>query len=727
MTNPYEDIDPSPQASTPTVQSGATGSYDEPNPYESIDPSPRQPNWTDTARQTTGVMARGAVHGVGSIVDLPENLINLSEYAQSKLPFSAHTPAYVPTPATHLADAFSDLIKLPKAQNANQRLIESVGQGLTGGAAFGPMGAVSGAAGGAGSQIAAESGGGTGAQLAAGFISGGGLSVPAVIGKEAAGAAINAGKNIINPATEANIGKIIASQASNPEELLANLQKGHAIYVPGSNPTTAEVGKDVGLIGEQKAFENNNPTSKIAELRAQNTAARNQSIQEIAGTPETIAAAKIARNDTTGPLREQAFSQYENDPRLPENQYVNYKTDLKETFGQFEDSDTSKKATQKDLQKEIENLGYTVTQAPSLSGKSNVFTATKNDPITNDPVTIKYRTGANPLPVTASPNRDFIDLANPAEGIKSLVNKLASGEPTKPVVNPNYPIGMAERRLKGPLGNDPDVADAMNGAIEALKSANNISNPEYAYAVKKAIQAKTMELMTKRGATGAEKLAAGNTRDITKSLDTQIENAAPGYKDYLAKYHEMSKPIEQMGELQDIQQKVFKGNEDIQGNSSARLNALNNILSKEGRTELEKVLTDQQMSRLDNLQMDLKRQSQMNAYAPTGSPTGANATSANKLNDVMSDIINAWTGKVPFIGKSIIKGRSDKINSALANAYANPSVAQQSLAKGLKVLQQEKQLPTEIKRKMVAIMLGSAISSIPPGHASYLLQQGDNK
>lgn len=167
-------------------------------------------------------------------------------------------------------------------------------------------GAVAGA-GGAG--VTRESGGGPGAQLAAGLASGVLASNPELIARGAA-AATRVIPAMMRPMTQGGreqiVGTLLRDQADDASRALTNLQNADEI-VPGSVPTTGAAARDAGLLALEKGARARRPGEFGARLSEQN-AARQQLLDDIAGTPADIVDDVAAREAATTSARESAFA-----------------------------------------------------------------------------------------------------------------------------------------------------------------------------------------------------------------------------------------------------------------------------------------------------------------------------------------------------------------------------------------------------------------------------------
>jgi len=93
-----------------------------------------------------------------------------------------------------------------------------------------------------------------------------------------------------------------------PEDALDALRRSQE-FIPGSAPTTAAASGDIGLAGLSRTLQNADPTlaAEMATRNAAQNTARTAAMEDIAGNVGKLSAAKIARDEATGHLREAAL------------------------------------------------------------------------------------------------------------------------------------------------------------------------------------------------------------------------------------------------------------------------------------------------------------------------------------------------------------------------------------------------------------------------------------
>lgn len=169
---------------------------------------------------------------------------------------------------------------------------------------------LSGGAGAGGSDIARQLGLGPFGQTVAGIVSG--VAAPTVVAAGITGAKA-AGRGLASlaaPFTQegrknvaAGILQRSANYPANAADNIANAPQ----YVPGVNPTTAELANDAGVSSIYKSIRNQNPAA-FSDVEGANDAARQAYLLNKFGTPADTITAQAARDATTGPMREAAFA-----------------------------------------------------------------------------------------------------------------------------------------------------------------------------------------------------------------------------------------------------------------------------------------------------------------------------------------------------------------------------------------------------------------------------------
>lgn len=166
---------------------------------------------------------------------------------------------------------------------------------------------------GAGGELARQAGAGPLGQLAGSTLGGIAAAAAPSVGLAAYRGAAAVPENIrgvVQPFTnpQAYVGNQLA-QTLGPDaaQVAANI-RGAQQFVPGSLPTTAQVGATPTLVATEKALETISPEFKmsLAQRQADNNAARWGVLTDVAQTPEALAAAQAARAQAVEPLYDAA-------------------------------------------------------------------------------------------------------------------------------------------------------------------------------------------------------------------------------------------------------------------------------------------------------------------------------------------------------------------------------------------------------------------------------------
>lgn len=194
--------------------------------------------------------------------------------------------------------------------------------------------------------------------------------------------------------------------------------------------------------------------------------------------------------------------------------------------------------------------------------------------------------------------------------------------------------------LAGPEGKRKAVVNALNDAKDSLKNAAGDleTDVNMLYGARKSINDQ-LENVSGRDNTAAQ-LASKELIAVRDQLDEAIEGAAPGFKEYLKQYSEMSKPIGAMNYLQKL---------DLTDQSSQRI-TLAKVKSAIQKIEREqkkpgandaKAITPEQMDGLYRLQADLQRE----ANSLRGKAKGSDTFQHLQQNALLEAMLGKVQGK----------------------------------------------------------------------------------
>jgi hypothetical protein len=430
------------------------------------------------------------------------------------------------------------------------------------------------------------------AELLAGVVGGVGGGLVADAAGSAARSVGRFGKGLVDPffraGQEGIAGSTLANQADDPIAAASRLAQADDV-VPGSKQTTGTASKDRGLMAVEKAKAAQNP-SEFSARRSEQNVARQNTLDDVAGTEADVVAARAARDTETGQMREAALSQGGAAP--------------------------------------IQN----VTQ--------------KIDDILASPV-----------------------------GERKVV-KAALAEFRDQLDGKTEPARLYEIRK--------DIGDAMAGKLGGERSV-------YALARKQLIE-------------------------VRESLDDAIEQGAPGFKAYLKRYSDSSKPIDNMEVLQEIQRRAGLAAPDITtGRDVLSQSKFRQAITRAEQSGDLKNLTAQQREALAAVQADLDLGAGMTQALKTpGSDTFQNASVAN--------LISAARGKAtdvhPLVQsilrplRWIYKLPDDQIDQLLTQAMLDPKLAAKLLQKAnaKNAGQVSASLRQVVQQKAVASTVGASTS-----------------
>jgi len=212
----------------------------------------------------------------------------------------------------------------------------------------------------------------------------------------------------------------------------------------------------------------------------------------------------------------------------------------------------------------------------------------------------------------------------------------ASGQPVAAT-----PVQQAiEATLANPASQRKIVGDAMSEVSTLLAQRvdpeTGLANPMSLYSLRKDINDMIGGKYGKDQATF--KQAQGELLNVQRVLDDVIESGAPGYKDYMSRFAQMSTPVDQMRTLQAIEGRVTTGQPNlITGDPVLAASALRRQL-QQNQEQIFKMSAPVQ-KRLDNIITEINRGQA--ATAPgvkvPGSDTFKNMSMANFLGKIFSE------------------------------------------------------------------------------------------
>lgn len=206
--------------------------------------------------------------------------------------------------------------------------------------------------------------------------------------------------------------------------------------------------------------------------------------------------------------------------------------------------------------------------------------------------------------------------------------------------------------LNSPDGRRPLVRSAVDGVMKELTGPDGkpITDPELLYGVRKHID----DLIQGAKDSAAGTRAVAQLQQLKDGLDGVIEQAAPGFKDYLKNFSDASRPIDEMSILQAYKPKIVDSQNRITYSGVQRM--MRDIVAARGGKGIDpaKSITDDTMNKLWALRDDLRRVASADELAKArGSDTAQNVmdflkNSAPKgIAHIGANLISPGFGSVP--------------------------------------------------------------------------------
>lgn len=301
-------------------------------------------------------------------------------------------------------------------------------------------------------------------------------------------------------------------------------------YVPGSVPTLAQATGNGGIAALERAALSRAP-NEFTERRLANSAARNDYFQQIAGTPETLAAAVEQREQQALPMLQTALS----------------------------------------------------TARPA---------------------------NANPV-------------------LQTIDGILKTGEGQRPAVS------SALNQVRGRI----DLGDGKGAQTDV----------EQLYGIRKSINDQLENVAGRDNS--ASQQASRQLIQVRDALDDSIQQAAPGFKEFLKSYADMSKPINAQQYLQKLNLTDQTSSEITLNSVKRALLQIKNQRNGPGASDA-KAITDDQLLMLNNLHKDLQR----NANSSRGMAIGSNTFQNFATNQLIDSMLPGKIGAIAPVGPSGLGG-----------------------------------------------------------------------
>ena len=268
--------------------------------------------------------------------------------------------------------------------------------------------------------------------------------------------------------------------------------------------------------------------------------------------------------------------------------------------------------------------------------------------------------------------------------------------------------------LADPAKQRTQVISAMQevrNLIKARTAPDGTIDPVALYSVRKDIS----DIMSGKlqGEKANLRLARGELADLMPVIDNVIESGAPGFNAYMSKYAKMSKPIDQMRLLQDIEARVTTGQPNVvTGEPVLAAGQLRRQLANRA-DEIGVDLSAPAQRRLDNIITEINRG--MAATAPgvkvPGSDTFKNMSMGNLIGKIFSEslasntTLRTMTRPLDFLYKL----PDEKLQQLLVEAMLDPQLAAMMMSKAN--MMKVEPLATSLRQKAIQMGMGTAIGA----------------
>jgi hypothetical protein len=259
--------------------------------------------------------------------------------------------------------------------------------------------------------------------------------------------------------------------------------------------------------------------------------------------------------------------------------------------------------------------------------------------------------------------------------------------------NPSNVIKTIDDILESPKGQQDAVSKALTQVRNKLVPGGKltVTDPEQLYGIRKSINDQ-LETVAGRDNSAAA-LASKELIDVRNSLDEAIEGGAPGFRQYLKDYAELSKPVSAQNYLQSINLMDAAGERVTLPRVSAELSRIEKLRKKPGANDA-KSITDDQLEALRSLKKDLVRESYSNTL---GKSAGSNTKQNLAMDNLMQSALPGALGKLP-LGPELL-------GSGIGGAIAGPVGAGYGAAAGNALRQGMAAQNPEIQNRLIELLI----------------------
>ena len=206
----------------------------------------------------------------------------------------------------------------------------------------------------------------------------------------------------------------------------------------------------------------------------------------------------------------------------------------------------------------------------------------------------------------------------------------------KTPTDPSEAVAEIDKVLQGPAGKRPNIALPLRQIrglfydVDPETGAQVLeTDPEMLYGVRQAITDALSPMS--RGTERYAAAASSQLQSVLGKLDTAIEVGAPGFKDYLTQFHDLSQPIDAMKFLQSRNLTDANGYPLLRPVDTLLKDIQKQRILQPGIRPAD-ALSDDQISQLENLRDDLRRGANLGKGKAIGSNTAQNLVGNQTLN-----------------------------------------------------------------------------------------------
>lgn len=269
------------------------------------------------------------------------------------------------------------------------------------------------------------------------------------------------------------------------------------------------------------------------------------------------------------------------------------------------------------------NAGLAALERAAVSRSPNAF-AERN--LSNYAARNAYMTEIKGTPETLSAAVAKRD----EEALPFLRSALDNARPA----NANPVMAEIDTILKGRAGQRDEVVKALGRVKDKLDLGEGQglqSSVEQLYGIRQSINDQ-LATVTGRDNSAAQ-LASKELIQVRDKLDDSIQAAAPGFKEFLKTYSQLSRPVDAQRYLQGLDLTDQTSQRITLNKVKSAVNRIEKLRGSNGANEA-KSLSDEQLAMLKNLQTDLQREAHSSRGMAIGSNTFQNFAT-NQLIDTM--------------------------------------------------------------------------------------------